>query len=68
MYLCAMNEEEQAYLDHLANEVDREITSAEITGKLLENAKKGNVESIKLLAELGKAGRISKLRKELFGV
>ena len=63
-----MNEEEQAYLDHLANEVDREITSAEITGKLLEKAKNGDADSVKLLAELGKAGSVAKLRKELFGI
>lgn len=60
------NDEE--YLNGLAQEVDSEVAAKEVVEKLLDQAKGGDVDSVKLLVELGTEGRVVRLRKELFGV
>lgn len=60
------NDEE--YLNGLAQEVDSEVAAKEVVEKLLDQAKGGDVDSVKLLVELGTEGRAVRLRKELFGV
>lgn len=62
-----MSKIDEEYLEGLAREVDGEI-AAEVVAKLLEQARKGNTESVKLLVELGTEAKTVRLRKELFGV
>ena len=40
----------------------------EVVDKLLEQAKGGDTESVKLLVDLGTEAKAVRLRKELFGV
>lgn len=63
-----MSKIDEEYLEGLAREVDGEIAAAEVVAKLLEQARKGDTESVKLLVELGTEAKTVRLRKELFGV
>lgn len=63
-----MSKQDEEYLEGLAREVDGEIAAREVVDKLLEQAKKGDTESVKLLVELGTEAKAVRLRKELFGV
>ena len=44
------------------------LSKVEVVEKLLDQARGGDVDSVKLLVELGTEGRAVRLRKELFGV
>ena len=63
-----MSNIDEEYLEGLAREVDGEIAAREVVDKLLEQAKNGDTESVKLLVELGTEAKTVRLRKELFGV
>lgn len=63
-----MSKQDEEYLEGLAREVDGEIAAREVVDKLLEQAKNGDTESVKLLVELGTEAKTVRLRKELFGV
>lgn len=63
-----MSKQDEEYLEGLAREVDGEIAAREVVDKLLEQARKGDTESVKLLVELGTEAKAVRLRKELFGV
>lgn len=63
-----MSNQDEEYLEGLAREVDGEIAAREVVDKLLEQARKGDTESVKLLVELGTEAKAVRLRKELFGV
>lgn len=63
-----MSKIDEEYLEGLAREVDGEIAAREVVAKLLEQARKGDTESVKLLVELGTEAKTVRLRKELFGV
>ena len=63
-----MSKQDEEYLEGLAREVDGEIAAREVVDKLLEQAKGGDTESVKLLVELGTEAKTVRLRKELFGV
>lgn len=63
-----MSKQDEEYLEGLAREVDGEIAAREVVDKLLEQAKGGDTESVKLLVELGTEAKAVRLRKELFGV
>ena len=63
-----MSNIDEEYLEGLAREVDGEIAAREVVDKLLEQAKGGDTESVKLLVELGTEAKAVRLRKELFGV
>jgi len=63
-----MSKQDEEYLEGLAREVDGEIAAREVVDKLLEQAKNGDTESVKLLVELGTEAKAVRLRKELFGV
>ncbi len=63
-----MSKQDEEYLEGLAREVDGEIAAREVVEKLLEQARKGDTESVKLLVELGTEAKAVRLRKELFGV
>lgn len=63
-----MSNIDEEYLEGLAREVDGEIAAREVVDKLLEQARKGDTESVKLLVELGTEAKTVRLRKELFGV
>lgn len=63
-----MSKQDEEYLEGLAREVDGEIAAREVVDKLLEQARKGDTESVKLLVELGTEAKTVRLRKELFGV
>ena len=63
-----MSNQDEEYLEGLAREVDGEIAAREVVDKLLEQAKGGDTESVKLLVELGTEAKAVRLRKELFGV
>jgi hypothetical protein len=63
-----MSNIDEEYLEGLAREVDGEIAAREVVDKLLEQAKNGDTESVKLLVELGTEAKAVRLRKELFGV
>lgn len=63
-----MSNIDEEYLEGLAREVDGEIAAREVVDKLLEQARKGDTESVKLLVELGTEAKAVRLRKELFGV
>lgn len=63
-----MSKQDEEYLEGLAREVDGEIAAAGVVAKLLEKARKGDTESVKLLVELGTEAKTVRLRKELFGV
>lgn len=63
-----MSNQDEEYLEDLAREVDGEIAAREVVDKLLEQAKGGDTESVKLLVDLGTEAKAVRLRKELFGV
>lgn len=63
-----MSNQDEEYLEGLAREVDGEIAAREVVDKLLEQARKGDTESVKLLVDLGTEAKTVRLRKELFGV
>lgn len=63
-----MSKQDEEYLEDLAREVDGEIAAREVVDKLLEQARKGDTESVKLLVELGTEAKTVRLRKELFGI
>lgn len=63
-----MSKQDEEYLEGLAREVDGEIAAHEVVDKLLEQAKGGDTESVKLLVDLGTEAKAVRLRKELFGV
>ena len=63
-----MSKQDEEYLEGLAREVDGEIAAREVVDKLLEQARKGDTESVKLLVDLGTEAKAVRLRKELFGV
>lgn len=63
-----MSNIDEEYLEGLAREVDGEIAAREVVDKLLEQAKNGDTESVKLLVDLGTEAKAVRLRKELFGV
>ena len=63
-----MSNQDEEYLEGLAREVDGEIAAREVVDKLLEQAKGGDTESVKLLVELGTEAKTVRLRKELFGI
>ena len=63
-----MSKQDEEYLEGLAREVDGEIAAREVVEKLLEQARNGDTESVKLLVELGTEAKAVRLRKELFGV
>lgn len=63
-----MSNQDEEYLEGLAREVDGEIAAREVVDKLLEQAKGGDTESVKLLVDLGTEAKAVRLRKELFGV
>lgn len=63
-----MSKQDEEYLEGLAREVDGEIAAREVVDKLLEQAKGGDTESVKLLVDLGTEAKAVRLRKELFGV
>ena len=68
IYFCGMSKQDEEYLEGLAREVDGEIAAREVVDKLLEQAKGGDTESVKLLVDLGTEAKAVRLRKELFGV
>jgi len=68
IYFCGMSNQDEEYLEDLAREVDGEIAAREVVDKLLEQAKGGDTESVKLLVDLGTEAKAVRLRKELFGV
>lgn len=55
-------------LAKIASEMNTALDAGEIYAKLTEQAKEGDTDSIKLLAELSQYAEERKLRKELFGV
>ena len=55
-------------LAKIASEINTALDAGEIYAKLTEQAKEGDTDSIKLLAELSQYAEERKLRKELFGV
>lgn len=68
-YLCRVSKKtDQEYLDELAAEIDRELIAQEIIDAHLNQARKGDVDSLKILSDLARESRESKLRKDLFGV
>lgn len=55
-------------LAKIASEVNAAADAEEIYSKLTEQAKKGDTDSVKLLAELNQYAEERELRKDLFGV
>lgn len=55
-------------LAKIASEVNADADAVEIYNKLTTQAKMGDTDSVKLLAELNQYAEERKLRKELFGV
>ena len=55
-------------LAKIASEINAEADAAEIYNQLTEQAKMGDADSVKLLAELNQYAEERKLRKELFGI
>lgn len=55
-------------LKKLADEVNAKADASEIVDKLVSQAKDGDTDSIKLLAELKQQAEERRLRQELFGV
>jgi len=55
-------------LAKIASEINAEADAVEIYDQLTEQAKKGDADSVKLIAELNQYAEERKLRKELFGI